>query len=192
MPFLKIPVMRGQSRGLQKSWFSWSSDTIEDESGELSNEKQVGYFKGKIKVFNTAEEKKYERKKRNNLQKIMDSIAVVHQTILEEPMKIELDSLSTIDGRTEFFHMLRKLGLDDPNLVEFLKDEGESERITKMLSTKTPACIQLYVLWCYDLASRDIGSASDPYLFITCGDKNYNERDNYQLDNSEPEFYKMF
>ena len=64
MPFLKIPVMRGQSRGLQKSWFSWSSDAVEDESGELSNEKQVGYFKGKIKVFNSVEEKKYERKKK--------------------------------------------------------------------------------------------------------------------------------
>ena len=61
-----------------------------------------------------------------------------------------------------------------------------------MLSTQTPACIQLYVLECYDLASRDVGSKSDPYMFIQCGDKNYNERDNYQLDESEPKIYKMF
>lgn len=34
----------------------------------------------------------------------------------------------------------------------------------------------------YDLASRDIGSDSDPYLVISVGDQVFNERDNYQLD----------
>jgi len=34
----------------------------------------------------------------------------------------------------------------------------------------------------YDFASRDIGSLSDPYLIIQCGEKTINERDNYQTD----------
>jgi hypothetical protein len=42
------------------------------------------------------------------------------------------------------------------------------------------------------LASRDIGSASDPYLYITLGNKVYNDRKNYQNDEPNPEFYKMF
>lgn len=44
----------------------------------------------------------------------------------------------------------------------------------------------------FDLASRDIGSASDPYLYITLGNKVYNDRSNYQDDEPNPDFYKMF
>lgn len=38
MPFLSIPIKRGQSRGLKKSWFSFSADKV-DESGQVSDEK---------------------------------------------------------------------------------------------------------------------------------------------------------
>jgi len=51
-PFVKIPIRRGQSRGLQKSWFSFFSDDKVDESGEVTNEKVVGYFKGRVKITN--------------------------------------------------------------------------------------------------------------------------------------------
>lgn len=51
-PFIKIPVKRGQSRGLQKSWFSFFSEDKVDESGEITNEKVVGYFKGRVKITN--------------------------------------------------------------------------------------------------------------------------------------------
>lgn len=43
-----------------------------------------------------------------------------------------------------------------------------------------------------DLASRDIGSFSDPYLRITNGETVFNERKNYFLDNSNPRFNKLF
>ena len=44
----------------------------------------------------------------------------------------------------------------------------------------------------YDLASRDNGSPSDPYLILKCNGKTFNERDIYQLDTSEPDFYKRY
>lgn len=47
-PFIKIPIMRGQSRGLTKSWFSFIVPDKLDESGEVDNRKCVGYFKGRI------------------------------------------------------------------------------------------------------------------------------------------------
>jgi len=31
----------------------------------------------------------------------------------------------------------------------------------------------------YDLSARDIGSPSDPYLYITCNNTIVNERENY-------------
>ena len=43
-----------------------------------------------------------------------------------------------------------------------------------------------------NLMSRDNGSHSDPYLYIRCNDEIRNERNNYQLDDSNPKFNKMF
>lgn len=33
-----------------------------------------------------------------------------------------------------------------------------------------------------NLSMRDIGSPSDPYLYISCNEKVFNERSDYQLD----------
>jgi hypothetical protein len=44
----------------------------------------------------------------------------------------------------------------------------------------------------YDMSSRDNGSASDTFLIINCNDKSYSERDNYQLDEPNPNFYKSY
>ena len=52
--------------------------------------------------------------------------------------------------------------------------------------------IQLYVLEGYDFASRDIGSFSDPYLIVRCGNREVSDRDNYQLDEANPKFYKLY
>ena len=44
----------------------------------------------------------------------------------------------------------------------------------------------------YDLASRDIGGASDPYVKISCGDEMFSERDDYALDEPSPFFGKHY
>jgi Ca2+-dependent lipid-binding protein len=44
----------------------------------------------------------------------------------------------------------------------------------------------------YNLASRDIGSDSDPYLVMQLGDQVFNEREHYLLDNPNPAFHKHF
>jgi len=48
------------------------------------------------------------------------------------------------------------------------------------------------VISAFDLASRDIGSPSDPYLYIRVDDQIKNERDNYLLDEPNPKFLKRF
>jgi len=42
------------------------------------------------------------------------------------------------------------------------------------------------------LASRDVGSDSDTYAIIKCGDNVFDERENYQDDEPNPKFYKMY
>jgi Ca2+-dependent lipid-binding protein len=52
--------------------------------------------------------------------------------------------------------------------------------------------IKVYMVSAFALSSRDNGSASDPFLIMECNGKKVNERDIYQLDNSEPDFYKCY
>lgn len=52
--------------------------------------------------------------------------------------------------------------------------------------------VRLYMISAYDLSAKDNDSPSDPYLVITLGDKNYNECENYQLDEANPNFHKMY
>ena len=84
------------------------------------------------------------------------------------------------------------MAIDDPALIEFFKDEASEERITRQLLTQTQAAIQLYVLECFDLASRDIGSASDPYMVIRYGETFKSDRDLYQLDEANPKINRVY
>jgi len=69
----------------------------------------------------------------------------------------------------------------------------ESDEILKRaLLASTKCLIRLYMIEAFDLSSRDSGSASDPYLYLTCNDKVYNEREFYQLDEPNPKFMKHF
>ena len=75
-PFDNRPIMRGQSRGLKKSWFqNLFGSSKQDESGQLTTEHQVGYFKGRIRVYNDKEEEKHKEEKREKMEELMELIA---------------------------------------------------------------------------------------------------------------------
>ena len=44
----------------------------------------------------------------------------------------------------------------------------------------------------FNLSSRDNGSESDSYLIVSCGSKEYNERDRYQENEPNPDIFKCF
>lgn len=86
-PFIKIPVKRGQSRGLQKSWFTFFSDDKTDESGEVTNEKVVGYFKGRVRILNKEEMMQYNRQKEEKMNEIFDYIRQIHQKMFRSDLE---------------------------------------------------------------------------------------------------------
>lgn len=57
-----------------------------------------------------------------------------------------------------------------------------------MGTTKT--VVRLYMVSAFDLASRDNGGESDPFLIIKLGDKVYNDRVNYLEDEPNPVWCK--
>lgn len=69
----------------------------------------------------------------------------------------------------------------------------ESDEIIKRNLLAEKRClIKVYMVSGFALSSRDNGSASDPFLIMECNGKTFNERDNYLLDDSEPDFFKVY
>lgn len=189
MPFLRIPIKRGQSRGLKKSWFTMFSDDKVDESGQVSNEKEVGYFKGRIKVSNEEEEKAFKEEKKDRMDQILDLIKNVHMNCFKQPLEIELADLLSAEAQQKFTNKLETMDIANPSLIEFFKDQSQEEIIKRQLLTQTQAAVQLYIIECFDLASRDVGSASDPYMVIRFGNNVVSHRDKYQLDEANPKIH---
>lgn len=67
--FYNAPIMRGQSRGVEKSWFSFGGGQ-QDESGQESTLREVGKFKGVIDIFNKDEHEEYVEEKEELLNEI--------------------------------------------------------------------------------------------------------------------------
>ena len=103
-----------------------------------------------------------------------------------------MGDLESFEEQIKLEHTLELMGCDSMNILAFLKEQSYTEMITRMLLTKIKAIVRLYMLEGYDFAQKDIGSFSDPYLKIKCGNKKFNERDNYQLDEPNPKFHKMY
>lgn len=74
---------------------------------------------------------------------------------------------------------MEKIGVGHLFISKHLANLESDETLNRMLMSKTKCIVRLYVVSAYDLASRDNGSFSDPYLKITCGKKTYNERNKY-------------
>ncbi len=85
-----------------------------------------------------------------------------------------------------------KIGVGHINIAKHIADLESEDMLKKSLMGETKCVVRLYMVTAYDLASRDNGSFSDPYLIISCGKKVYNERDNYIEDEPNPNFYKSY
>lgn len=107
-------------------------------------------------------------------------------------MNFKLEKLETYEGKKKFLTKLKKMGLGEEQIMEYMQKQSYSSAITRALMQRKQTLVRLYVIEGFDLASRDVGSFSDPYLQIVYGNKTISERDSYQLDCSDPKFYKMY
>lgn len=113
--------MRGQSRGVQSSWFSWGAET-QDESGETTNEKEVGFFKGCIRVVNNDEDTRFMKDREYKMDQIFDLIRNIHQKAFNKPLEITRKELTSIEKQMQFINTLESMDIAHPTFIEFLKD----------------------------------------------------------------------
>ena len=81
-------------------------------------------------------------------------------------------------------------GQEEPD--EELEEKKFFKTITKQLLVRTECVIRVYILNCMNLAQRDVDSPSDPYVVLKIGKNKIRDRENYQLDEPNPDFYKCY
>ena len=77
-PFHTSEIIRGQSRGLKKSFFSFLSKDKTDDSGQVTNLKTVGLFKGRVNVENKEEKEEFKVQKEQRMKIIMALLEDLH------------------------------------------------------------------------------------------------------------------
>lgn len=66
-----------------------------DETGQVTTIKEVGKFKGIIKVFNNDESDNFKSQKKSRNELIKKLIRDLHQKKLNEPMSFDFDKLES-------------------------------------------------------------------------------------------------
>lgn len=192
-PFNSLELKKGQSRGLSKGFFSSLLRTAKkDASGQDSTEKVVGYFKGIIEVESREDKYKYTQRKQQLLEDLVRKLKQISMAKLGKEITVDLEALGNAMDRKSFEVELRKLDVAHLQISKHLANLESDVILRRQLMGNHKCVVRFYAISAFNLSSRDNGSASDPYLYLQCNDKIYNERDNYQLDEPNPKFCKFY
>lgn len=114
----------------------------------------------------------------------------MHEKTFGVRQEFDLSVVNDEESKVSFMEKCDKMDLRMPTLVTFLQDVALESMIKEALKHKTDAIVHLYLIQGFEFASRDMGSASDPFLIVTCGLQVDNDQDNYQDDEPNPKFVK--
>lgn len=193
LPFEVYNIYRGKSAGVARGGLLSFLKTQEVEaSGETNANQVTGKFKGIFNVFTKTSKSEQTERKNELVANIMQLIEEIRKQKNVEGSKVSVLQLLRQDGREEFRELMVQLGLNHLKVTKHLMDVFAEEFIKRQLLIKQKALVYLYVIDASELASRDILSASDPYLVITFADQSVTTRDEYFQDEENPEFFKSF
>lgn len=190
-PFNQYNLKRGKSRGAKASfWQSIRNNYKTDASGSVSTEKVVGRFKAVIEVEDREFKKSYLKKKHELIDRLVDNLKMLAKNRDIKDFDLNLDKLESMEGRAELKQMLEPLEVNHLMVVEKLADIESDMILKRMLLQNAKMIVRIYIIEGFDLASRDIGGFSDPYIRLKLGDKTVSDRKNYIMDEPNPKFCK--
>ena len=164
----------------------------QDDAGQVTTEMVVGKFKGIVTVQSKQALRDYNKARDDLLNELKVALNEAALKISSKPFQLEIKKLETSEGRMKLESSLEDLGLGQLNICKHIAELQAEDLLTRMLLHQQKCTIKVYILDAFCLSSRDNGSESDPYLIISCGNTVYNEQKNYQQDEPNPEFYKVY
>ncbi len=142
-----------------------------DETGQVSTIKEVGKFKGIIKIINEDEKAQYQAAKNGRIGLIKKLVEDIAMKKIQNSIGAYFQKIDTAEGKEKFMGILNKIDCGHLNITQFLLEQNYEDQMTRLLMSKTKCMVRVYMLEGFDFAQRDIGSFSDPYLKISCGKK---------------------
>lgn len=154
----------------------------------------MGNFKGIVNVYSD-ELRKLQIEEREEAKREMFEVLneIKKQNATDELSKKDKMSFAMIKnqvGRQNFRNEILKLNLTHLQLLSQLMETEKEDMLKNQLMVKAHCFVNLYVLTGYHLASKDIGSESDPYMIVSLGGVVHNFRDEYQTNEPNPRIYK--
>jgi len=178
-------------------WFGGSDDS------ENNCVVPTGRFKGLVQCFN--EELRKGRSKliaegyntlRELIKKAYDLQMSKSVTTGGKQFAFDWESIEDLarekDAYWELKMLLNNCGLGRLRIDRFIGNFKYEKSLFERLNLNLQTKVRLYCLEGYNFAKKDLFSDSDPYLKITCGDKVYNEEENYQTDTDSPQFWTNY
>lgn len=78
------------------------------------------------------------------------------------------------------------------NIAKALTNLNSDEILKAALLKEEKCIVRFYAIEGINMAKRDMDSDSDTYLLLKCNGVEFNERENYQLDEPNPKFNKRY
>ena len=66
-----------------------------DESGQVTNEKIVGKFKGRIRIYNKEEDEAYQAEKKARMDQIFELLGDIHVKVFGNPLDVGMADLQS-------------------------------------------------------------------------------------------------
>jgi len=152
----------------------------------------VGYFKGVVEIEAKEDKAEYQKVKKELVDALKAKINKISMQQRSKPLLIDTTVLGDPQERQKLKLAFRQIHVDHLRITRHLCNLESDEIIKRNLLSEKRCLIKVYMVSAFNLSTRDNGSASDPYLILECNGKTFNERDDYQLDNAEPEFNKAY
>lgn len=152
----------------------------------------MGKFKAVIEVEVKEEKLHYMQEKEELFNELQEGLKKLARVRDMNDFEFDLNKLETIEGREDLEEEMEPFGIRHLGITKVLADIQSDVILQRMLLQEKKCIVRVYMINGYDLASRDVGGFSDPYLKLCVGDEAYNERDIYQIDNPKPDFCKHY
>lgn len=187
-PFMREPAyrMEQESAGL----FGGGDNDSENNKSVVS-----GYFKGLVAMYNEERKAKREVKMLEGVAGVKLKLAEIYELQLGKKFDFDYECLvcsSPAEHYRRLKNMCYECGVGSLKIDEYLANFAYTRNLQKRLNETVKAKARIYVLEGFNFAQRDLFSPSDPFLILKCGNDVYNERENYQLDCSDPKFFKVY
>mmetsp|Transcript_9559 Transcript_9559/g.9180 ORF Transcript_9559/g.9180 Transcript_9559/m.9180 type:complete len:170 (+) Transcript_9559:357-866(+) len=164
-PFDSYELKKGQSRG-GGGLFSFFGGKKEDESGAPSSEQVMGKFKGIVQVQSEEDKNEYNERKSQLIHDLKVKLNSLSLKKVGKPVELNLEKLDTQEGRNKFELDIEPLGISHLQITKHLANLESDEMLKRLLLAETKCIVRVYMISAYDLASRDNGGFSDPYLML--------------------------